>query len=245
MGGKDFTARKLTWLMSSEAAPRIIFCQLRPKSQHKKRRLWWRRGCRCDPRPVPEHQMFAPSPSWVLPSLLRHTRAQKNSSYTVSFPLSPFLSSSTAWPVGFSPFMREHITISSPGEPWPAKPPPIRTLVMQLFLCILPWHVPPRCTPNMADGRESPAWFPKTTPGAQNPRSCFQPAFSCFFFFSVRQMCCCKIFLVTGNVKKEKYIYFSCRSHFLESAGEARNKASSYERKEKQLLYLLMLNDSD
>lgn len=85
----------------------------------------------------------------------------------------------------------------------------------------------------------------KDNPGSTESSLLFSACFQLFFLFSVRQMCCCKIFLVTGNVKKEKYIYFSCRSHFLESAGEARNKASSYERKEKQLLYLLMLNDSD
>lgn len=245
MGGKDFTARKLTWLMSSEAAPRIIFCQLRPKTQHKKKTIVVTERLQVWSSPCPwTSNVCSLSILSSAVAASTHQSTEKLILYCVlpSFPLPLHLYSMTG---GFFSFYERAHHHFLPRGAMTSQTPPIRTLVMQLFLCILPWHVPPRCTPNMADGRESPAWFPKTTPGAQNPRSCFQPAFSCFFFFSVRQMCCCKIFLVTGNVKKEKYIYFSCRSHFLESAGEARNKASSYERKEKQLLYLLMLNDSD
>ena len=65
----------------------------------------------------------------------------------------------------------------------------------------------------------------------------FQLFFFLFFFFSVRQMCCCKIFLVTGNVKKKKKNISLSQSLLGDFRGDAET--------EKQLLFLLMLNDSD
>lgn len=99
--------------------------------------------------------------------------------------------------VGVWETVREHITISSLGSHDQPNPPKILSnaaiFVQPALTCA------PCCTPNIADGRESPAWFPKTTPGAQILALVFG-LFS-FFFFSMRQKCWCKIFVVTGNVK--------------------------------------------
>ena len=108
--------------------------------------------------------------------------------------------------------VREHITISSPGEPWPAKPP--HKILSNAAIFVQPG---PACAPSLytkhgwRQGVSS--MISEDNPGSTESSllfsARFQLFFFLFFFFSVRQMCCCKIFLVTGNVKKKKKKYFA------------------------------------
>lgn len=86
-----------------------------------------------------------------------------------------------------------------PREPWPAKILSKASIFVQPALACTPC-----CTPSIADGRESPAWFPETTSGAQILSLVFS-LFSSVFFFSMSQTCCCKMWLQKMSNRKKIY----------------------------------------
>lgn len=181
--------------------------------------------------PVPEQDLRAPSPSCVLPLLRLDTRPQKTNPilclsrlpfslhlYGMAFGFSLLVSVSVRVHVGIWETGKERSTISSPGSHDQPDPPKIlsnATIFVQPALASAPC-----CTPNNADGRESPAWFPKTTPGAEILALVFR-LFSSFpvFFYEANML----LQDFCGHFCREKL--FRCRSHSLEDVGEKQNKA--------------------
>lgn len=90
--------------------------------------------------------------------------------------------------------VRECIRISSPGTCDQPNPPKILSnatiFVQPALACAL------CCTPNIADGRDSKAWFPKTTPAAQLATLVLR--LFCSFFYEENVL---QIGMVTGNGK--------------------------------------------
>lgn len=111
---------------------------------------------------------------------------------------------------------RKHIRTSSPGNHDQPSPPKI--LVMLLFLCSLPWHVPCAAHQTLLIAGSLQQNVQKTEPWSTHPPSCCQTFH--FFLFPLRQARCCRVVFLCvrsqemSDKKKKGYLDVTSQATF-------------------------------